>query len=162
LGLDGSEGQLDLPGVTLDPHQLEAMIDSGTPSDAELAVKYAPMMRSDPAFVYRVLSRTLKSSTVPRVRAACLDSLRASARARDLVTIADTDAICQCVGSAERNVRLAALRLLGELPDDEQVVNTLLDYLRRSERTRIDVEELGEASRALAKHATRNSKLRKD
>lgn len=161
LGLDGSEGQLDLPGVTLDTHRLEAMIDSGTPSDIELAVKYAPLMRNDPGFVYRVLSRTLKSSAVSRVRAACLDSLRASARARDLVTIADTEVICQCVSAGERNVRLAALRLLGELPDDEQVVNTLLDYLRRSGRERIDVEELGHASRALARHATRNGKLRK-
>lgn len=162
LGLVGTEGQLDLPGVTLDSHQLEKMIDSGTPSEVELAVKYAPLMRSDSAFVYRVLSRTLKSSTVPRVRAASLDALRASARARDLVTIADTEIICQCVSSAERNVRLAALRLLGELPDDEQVINTLLDYLRSAGTSRVDVEELGEASRALAKHAARNGRLRKE
>lgn len=162
LGLVGTEGQLDLPGVTLDSNQLENMIDSGTPSEAELAVRYAPLMRSDPAFVYRVLSRTLKSSTISRVRAACLDALRASPRARDLVTIGDTDVICQCLRSVERNVRLAALRLLGELPDDEQVINALLDYLRTAEKSRVDVEELGEASRAFAKHAARNSRLRKE
>lgn len=162
LGLVGTEGQMDLPGVTLDPHQLEMMIEDGSPTDVELAVKYAPLMRNDPAFVYRVLSRTLKVSPHSRVRAACLDSLRASARARDLVTIADTGVICQCVTSDGRNVRIAALRLLGDLPDDEQVINTLLDYLRLAEASRVDVEELSEASRALAKHAARNGRLRKD
>lgn len=162
LGLVGTEGQMDLPGVTLDSHHLEQMIEAGSPNDVELAVKYAPLMRNDHAFVYRVLSRTLKASSLPRVRAACLDSLRASARARDLVTIADTGIICQCVTSDERNLRIAALRLLGDLPDDEQVINTLLDYLRSAETSRVDVEELGEASRALAKHAARNGRLRKD
>ena len=80
------------------------------------------MKDDDPHFTYNVLMQRLRTARSPAHRAACLDSLRESPRAINLITIADTDLICEQLQAPNRNVRLAAIRLTGEMPSDEQVV----------------------------------------
>lgn len=162
LTSNDAESKLDLPGISLDAMQIERMVLSGSSTEIELAIRYCPILRGEPSVIYGILSRTLKNSAVPRIRSACLDSLRVSPRALDLVTIADTDVICQCARASERNVRIAALRLLGDMPDDEQVVNALMSFVENAKSAGFGDEEVNAAARGVAKHARRSSRLRKE
>lgn len=160
LSLVDDEGELSFSGVTLDEQQIERMINSGSKGECELAIRYLPMIRKDPQFIYQMLIGTLRSNPEPRHKAASLDSLRSSPRAADLITISDTDIICRCLVADERNVRLAATRLMAEMPDDEQVISSLQDNLRSLKTTKGRDVEITETAKALAKHARKSAKLR--
>jgi len=85
---------LALDGITLDKHSVERLITSTDSNESELAIRYAPLVRDDDEFVYRVLLQRLRETESPRQRAACMDSLRESPGAIALITLADTDLIC--------------------------------------------------------------------
>jgi HEAT repeat protein len=89
-----------------------------------------------------------------------MDSFRAAPEALTLFSIADTDLVCSLVEANEKNIRIAALRLLGELPDDEQVVGSLKKALKNKRNVKDRKSEVSEAAKALAKHVKRNPKLR--
>lgn len=146
--------------VTLDRHRIERMVNEGSSLGRELALRYTPLIKNDPEFVYRTLITCLRTSTVSRHRAASMDALRVAPRAIDLMTIADTDLVCKCAQANERNVRIAAVRLLGDMPDDEQVQIALLTNLRAMGESKDRDSEISEAAKAVAKHSNRNRSLR--
>lgn len=162
LDRSDQESAVARANVTLDPNAINAMLVSESSTLHELAIRYLPLVRNDIRFAYRILSKNLRTSTPPRLRAASLDSFRDCPGALDLITIADTDEICKLLGVKERNVRLAAIKLLGELPDDEKVIKSLKDLLGVLLGDASRDEEVSEAARALAKHVRRNSRLRDD
>lgn len=150
------------PGpLTIDRSQLESLLQSTDARERELAYRYVPWTQDDHPYVYRVLMHGLRNEEAVALQAACLDSLRASGGARALITIADTDLICTKLTHVSTNVRLAAVKLLGDMPDDEQVVSNLQRHLE-SDVDRTDSAEALEAARALAKHVQRNPRLRDD
>ena len=104
--------------------------------------------------------KRLRTAQSPTHKAACLDSLRESPRAINLITIADTDLICEQLQAANRNVRIAAIRLMGEMPSDEQIVTELQHHLDGSGGKGSRELELAETAKALAKHVGGNSTIR--
>lgn len=146
--------------LTLGRSELEVLLQSVDPRERELAVRYVPWLQGESAFVYRTLVEGLKNETASFLKTEYMNAIRVSTEAIALITIADTDYICSMLGDAERNVRIGAIKLLGEMPDDEQVVTSLQDHIKRLDLDSGDSSEVLETARALAKHARRNPKLR--
>nr|WP_315481932.1 metallophosphoesterase [uncultured Undibacterium sp.] len=151
-----------ITGITLDHSTIESMFASSNPISKELAIRYVAMIKTEATYVHRFLSRALRSVEAARLRSACLDAFRAAPEALSLVNIADTDFICTLVAEKERNLRIAAIKLLGDLPDDEQVVSTLRTLLVELKGDNTRETEVAEAAKALAKHVKRNSKIRNE
>lgn len=151
---------LSLRGVTLDPSIVRRLVFSEDANTSELAIRSLPLIQNNDPFVYQMLQHKIQTTSNPRHKTACLDAFCASPGARDLITIADTDAICALLKAEERNVRIATIRLLGELPDDEQVVRSLQDHLRDSTPIASREEEVTATAKALAMHVRRNQRLR--
>ena len=159
---DSSENTgLVFQSVTLDRAVIYDLVFGDDPTESELAIRHVPLMRDDdPQFTYDVLMRRLRTARLSTHRAACLDSLRESPRAINLITIADTDFICEQLGAPSREVRMAAIRLTGEMPSDEQIVTALQDHLDGSVTKGSKELELAETAKALAKHVRGNSTIR--
>jgi predicted MPP superfamily phosphohydrolase len=154
------EANVSFLDVTLDVQTVESLMTSSSPTDVELAIRYMPLVRDDSQFVYQTLSSNLKNSTTSRHVAACLDSLRICTGAMSLITIADTNVICGFRKAKERNIRIAAIKLLGEMPDDEQVIQNLRDHLAELAKDVAKEDELTEVAKALGAHVRRNPRLR--
>lgn len=161
LDLSDREDFDELAYVTLNMAQIEMMLNSHDPLESELAIRYTPLISDEADFVYKVLISRLKGDTGARIKAASMDALRASPRALDLVKIADIDLVCQLTAHVEKNVRIAAVRLLGEMPNDEQVQITLLERIDSLKRSSTKNSELVEVAKAVAKQAGRAQRLRK-
>jgi hypothetical protein len=153
---------LSLRGITLDPEILRRMIFATDPNLSELAIRALPLIKDNNQFVYQVLQQRIRIASNARHKAACLDAFRASPGSIDLITIADTDAICSLLKTGEGNVRIAAIRLLGDMPDDEQVVRSLQEHLQESASEGSREDEVTDTAKALAKHVRRNQRLRDD
>jgi len=149
-----------LEGVTLDKAAIQTAIFSGNATQSELAIRHLPVLREDSQFAYEVVTRRLRSAESPSLKAACIDALRVCNGVVDLLTIADTENVCEYLNDGHRNVRLAAIALLGEMPDDEQVVRSLQAHFAKVAASPSQHEELAESARALAKHVRRNQRLR--
>lgn len=149
-----------IQGVTLDPAEIEQLILSDNENESELAIRHVPLIRDNDQFSYMLLIKCFRTSDLPRIKAACLDSLRSSSGAIKLITISDTDYICDHLTAEQRSVRIAAIRLLGDLPDDEQVIMSLKDYLEVAAKDVSRESEVTETAKALAKHVRRNQRLR--
>lgn len=147
--------------VAIDHLQIERMLADGSAIEKELALRYAPLIKGNAEFVHRTLIGSLRSSTNSRHQAAAMDALRAAPRALALLTIADTDLICSRAGAGERNVRVAAINLLGNMPDDEQVQLTLLSTLQRSRTEPGREAEMFEAAKAISRHSKGTPRLRR-
>lgn len=160
LNQSEQEASVSFLDVTLDVQTVESLITSSSPTDVELAIRYMPLVRDDSQFVYQTLSSSLKNSTTSRHIAACLDSLRICTGAMSLITIADTNIICEFRKAKERNIRIAAIKLLGEMPDDEQVIQNLRDHLAELAKDAAKEDELTEVAKALGAHVRRNPRLR--
>ena len=148
--------------VTIDQVTMDTMIADTSPAVRELAIRYMPLVSDDPRYIHRTLSRLMRVETAPRIQAAILDSLRGADEAADLITIADTDLVCGMLTAKERNVRLAAIKLLGDLPDDEKVIQSLKKLLNERTSDLNRDAEVSEAAKALALHVSRNPRLRDD
>jgi predicted MPP superfamily phosphohydrolase len=148
--------------VTIDQATLDSMIADQSAAVRELAIRYVPLVTNDARYIHRTLSRLLRTETMPRIQGAILDSFRGVSGAVDLITIADTDLVCGKLKARERNVRLAAIKLLGELPDDEKVILSLKGLLDDLTSDSTRDSEVSEAARALAQHVRRNPRLRDD
>ena len=162
LHQDSSENTgVVLQSVTLDRAMIYDLVFGDHLTESELAIRHVPLMKDDdPQFTYDVLMQRLRTVGPPTHRAACLDSLRESPRAINLITIADTDFICEQLQAPSRNVRMAAIRLMGEMPSDEQIVTALQHHLDGSVAKGPKELELAETAKALAKHVRGNSRLR--
>ncbi|MCA1856631.1 metallophosphoesterase [Massilia oculi] len=160
LSQSDQESPIAVSGVTLDNAVVEQLLASTSAAANELAVRYVALVKDEAAYVHRTLSRTMRTSSNSRIIAACMDSFRSATDAITLFNIADTDFVCRLIDHKERNVRLSALKLMGELPDDEQVVETLREVLRAPDAVRERRNEAAEAAKALAKHVRRNPKLK--
>ena len=161
LHQDSSENTgVALQSVTLDRKMIYDLISGDDPTESELAIRHITLMKDDPRFTYKVLMQRLRAAKLPAHKAACLDSLRESPRAINLITIADTDVICEQLQDVSRNIRIAAIKLMGEMPSDEQIVTALQDHLNRSGTRRSRERELAETAKALAKHVGRHSSIR--
>lgn len=157
---DGADSELYLRGVSMDREVLKGLVFSPDPRESELAIRNITFAGTDGQFSYDLLMRKMRTADQPRHVAACLDALRDSEGAIDLITIADTDFICKQLSSANRDIRLAAIRLLGDMPDDEQVVRSLENHLTRAADAGSRQEETTECAQALEKHVKRNQRLR--
>jgi len=146
--------------ISLARGHIELLFNSGDVRDRELAYRYAPWVRGESEFIYKMLMYGLRSESASTLQAACVNALRLSPGAASLITIADADYICSILGKRDKNVRIGIVRLLGEMPDDEQVVTTLQANIRQLDLGSSDASEVLVSARALAKHARRNPKLR--
>ena len=162
LHQDSSESTgVVLQSVTLDRSVIYDLVFGDDATESELAIRHVPLMKDDdPHFAYNVLMQHLRTAGSPTHKAACLDSLRESPRAVNLITIADTDLICEQLQAPNRNVRIAAIRLTGEMPSDEQIVTALQHHLDGSGAKGSKEPELAETAKALAKHVGGNGRIR--
>ena len=154
------ETGLSIPDVTFDKDIIRSLVFSDDARQSELATRHIPLIRDDDSFVHELLMRRLRTAAAPAQKVACIDSLRESPRAIGLITIADTDVLCSQLLDPNRNVRLSAVRLMAEMPSDEQIVATLQKHLDDSAAKASRKQELTETAKALAKHVRRNSQLR--
>ena len=139
---------------------ISSLIFSDDPKQSELAIRHVPLIRDDDSFVHELLMRRLRTATTPAQKGACIDSLRESPSAIGLITIADTDILCAQLSDSSRNVRIAAVRLMGEMPSDEQIIAALQKHVDDSAKSASREQELTETAKALAKHVRRNSQIR--
>ncbi len=147
--------------ITFDKSQIKTIAASSNPTEAELALRYAPMIKGDASFVYRMLIQPLRIDSISRHKAAAMDALRIVPRSLALLTFADTDIVCRLAFDKQRNVRIAAYRLLGEMPDDEKIQITLLEQLSNlKDAAGRDLERV-ELAKAISKHSKKDSNLRK-
>ena len=149
----------------LDQAELTEWLASEKRTDVERAAMLLPLSEVDDKHVHKLLVQTLQEHPEHSVKKACLDSLRLRRSALDLITLAETDYICGLVWKSHHDVRIAALRVLGMLPNDEQVISTLREFCGIGENEpevapQLDEEE--EGFRALAEHARSNSKLQRE
>ena len=95
---------------------------------------------------------------------ACLDSVRNKDGVLELITLADTDFVCGLLDSRFRDVRIGAIKVLGMLPNDEQVISTLMRFNNMAggahSQTRLSAE-LDEAIKALGEHARKDVHLQR-
>ena len=150
--------------LTVDPSDLREFLDSSDPSDVAFAVSLIPLADLDSRYSHKVLVDTLRGNRHHLVIRACLESLQKSEKSLDLITLAETDHICGLVRSRYRDVRIGAIRVLGMLPNDEQVVSTLLSVCGLGSETTKDPqsgEELDEGIKAIVRHARKDARLRK-
>ena len=157
--MDGEKMSISLQGT-----YLQELLSSNDSEDIAFAAGLIPLSDFDSMQSHKLLMDTLGSSIDRRVSSACLDSLRNKDGALELITLADTDFICELVNSGFRDVRIGAIRVLGMLPNDEQVVSTLLSFCNMDEQAEQKTrrsDELDEAIRALAEHAKKDPALKK-
>jgi hypothetical protein len=147
---------VQLKGVEADRDSIRSFALSENEQDSELAIRCIPLVKTDGQFAHDLLIQKLTSTESSRLKAASLQSLSACSDAIPLVTIADTDLICKLLQHDERNVRIAAVMVLGQLPDDEQVVQSLEEHFGTLAKGASRGEELAEVGRALAMHVRRN------
>ena len=124
-----------------------------------------PLADVDDSEIHKLLMATLREHSDHAVKSACLDSLRLRRSALELVTLAETDYICGLVKEPYRDVRIAVLRVLGMLPNDEQVISTLRTFCGMDPGavgSNRDLAEEEEAFRALAEHARTDVRLQQD
>ncbi len=160
LDLGDPDTLLRLPGVNIKFEDWEQLLLSGKVEEVEQALKFTPFIRDAEQEVYNRLIRILSSSDNGRHTAICLDALRTNQKLMRLITIADSDLICRMLKDGERNVRIAVLKLLGVLPDDEQVLDTIKVHANSSLADPRKTFEVVEALRSLASHAQRNTRLK--
>ena len=150
--------------ISLDGSDLEEFLASSNLSNVEFAARLLPLGNFDDKQVHKLLMETLRGYENHSVIKACLDSLRMREGALDLITLAETDFICGLIKSRYRDVRIGAVRILGMLPNDEQVVTTLLEYCGINgniSQNRRSPEEVDEGFKALAEHARNDPSLQK-
>jgi len=162
LNQNDQESGLQRIDMVIEPAVINSMLADENFSVRELALRYLPLLNNDAQYVHRLLSRTMRMADSARLRAVAMDSFRGCPGALNLITIADTDQICTLLAAGERNVRLAAIKLLGDLPDDEKVITSLKSLLESLSGESARAEEVTEAAKALAKHVRRNSRLREN
>lgn len=161
-----SERTLEAGRVALRLHGsfLQKLLDSDDSVDVAFAASLVPLGEFDSSQAHKLLMETLRGSTDHQVAKACLDSLRSKDGALDLITLAETDFICGLVNSKHRNVRIGAIRVLAKLPNDEQVVSTLLAVCGvgagKAKRWRFS-DEVEEGVKALSEHARKDNALQR-
>ena len=115
-------------------------------------IHYLALLQRESVFVYEAIMTVLGDSVDHQVRTACLSVLQNMPDVLGLITLADTEFLCSLLESRERDVRIAAARVLGSLSPDEQVCNAL-ERSARTARNRRDVEEFYELMEAVVQHA---------
>lgn len=150
--------------ISLQGSYLQELLSSEDPEDVAFAAGLVPLSDFDAMQAHKLLMETLRTSDDHMVARACLDSLRNKDGALELITLADTDFVCRLVDSRFRDIRIGAIKVLGMLPNDEQVISTLMRFSNMSgdgdEQTRPS-EELDEAIKALGEHARKDVHLQK-
>ena len=150
--------------IVLHPSFLQKLLNSDKPADVSFAASLVPLGDFDSKQSHKLLMDTLRGSENHLIARSCLDSLRKKDGALDLITLAETDYICELVRSKYRDVRIGAIKVLGMLPNDEQVVSTLLSVCGMggdSEQKPRFPDELEEGIKALAEHARKDSTLQR-
>ena len=150
--------------ILLHRSYLQELLSSMDPADVAFAASLVPLGDFDSRQSHKLLMDTLRGNDNRLVVRACRDSLRNREGALDLITLAETDHICGLVQSRYHDVRLAAIKALGMLPNDEQVVSTLRSVSgmgRDLAKVRRSADELDQGIRALAEHARKDSALRR-
>lgn len=148
--------------VAVSKDTIHELIDSPEVSEVVVGTRLLPLSDFDTKSAHTVIMGLMAShKSEHRVVRACLDSLGAIEGALDLVTLAQTDLICTLAASSTfRDVRIGAVKALGMLSNDEQVVSTLVEYCGLIERKRsLDQEQIEEGFRALAMHARRDASV---
>ena len=159
---DSRSLNIDRVRMSLNSGHLRKLLESNKSEEVELGARLFPLGDMDDKQVYIQLMATLRRDMEHRVARACLDSIRAREGMLDLVTLADTDLICRMVNSEHRDVRIGAVKVLAMLPNDEQVINTLLLHCGLDDGGRssdVEAVEEEEGFAALAKHARNNPQL---
>ena len=161
----GQPAPVNRLSLCLDKSALVERLGSDEPAKVAGGAALLPLADVDDGEVHKLLMNTMREHSDHFVKRACLDSLRLRRSALELVTLAETDYICGLVKSQYRDVRIAALRILGMLPNDEQVISTLrkccgMDSCPATQKR--DLEEDYEAIRALAEHARTDVGLQQD
>ena len=153
---------VDRINMSLDGVDLRRFLESDKREDVELGARLFPLGDMDDRQVYAQLMATLRRNIGHEVAKACLDSLRAREGVLDLVTLADTDLICRMADSEHRDARIGAVKVLAMLPNDEQVIKTLLLHCGLSDGDRsadVGAVEEQEGFAALAEHARKDPQL---
>ena len=148
--------------ISLNGSYLRSLIESTKTSDVEFAARLLPLSNFNDKQVHRLLMETLREHKHHAVTRACLDALRMKEGPLSLITLAETDHICKLANSKFRDVRIGALRILGMLPNDEQVVTTILEccgMTKESKKKGRFPDQADEAYKALSKHARKDARL---
>lgn len=114
--------------VAVNKHTIHDLVGSSNIAEIVMGARLMPLSDFDTKTAYDVTMGLLTQAKDHSVMRACLDSLCAIEGALDLVTLAQTDYICHLAASPYRDVRVGAVKALGLLSNDEQVVSALIDY----------------------------------
>ena len=163
----GSQRPLPTEGVavSLNGRELLRMLDSKVATDVELAARLLPLSDLDHKRVYSALIQTIHRDLGHAAVRACLDAFRMREGALELITLAETDFICSLAFGRNRDIRIGAVRVLGDLPYDELVVATLRSFCGigdDKDLSELSAEEEREGFASLANHARRDNGLQRE
>ena len=130
--------------VMVDKDNIKSLIRSLDEKKMEQGIRYLALVENDGRFVHSQIMSVLSDSTDHRQKVTCLQALRNSDDALDLVTLSDADYVCSLLANNERDVRIEAARVLGVFPSDEQVIAALFDHYILCSENNHSAEEASE------------------
>lgn len=150
-------------GLTIELSTLESLLDSANPRFEEMAIRFLPWVKGEGGAIYRLLSARIRSDA-PGIVASSLSSLRGCRSALSLLTLADVDLLCEFSGdeSKSKDVTIEAIKTLGEVPGDSQVINILKRKISRKGSSPKDSREVLESARSISRHVQRVPRLREE
>lgn len=149
-------------GVYMERSVVESLLRSRLPGDIELGLRYMQMLQDEDQFIAESVLRLLENYPKnDRIISAALQALRQCDGALKHVRWNHIDMICQFRKFSKRNVRIAAIRLLGALPIDSEITENLHQHIDEAARVHDRIDEVREAANALSVHARRDSGLRR-
>lgn len=145
----GQPEHITLSGKTCDWFEVRPMLSAADTSTRLFGIFVLPWVRNAEAEVFGAISDILRNVDTPRAELiGAMGALRLSVHGRQILRLADVDAIQRLLGAKNpRDIRMSAARLLGEI-DKPQVTEALLTYA--DEALDRDTEEYRIAVRSLA------------
>jgi hypothetical protein len=149
-------------GVYIERSAVERLLRSEESGDIELGLRYMQLLEDEDKFIAETVLKLVEAHPQnDRIIAAGLQALRRCDGALKHVRWSHSDKICRFRLFPKRNVRVAAIRLLGALSVDSEIIKNLKQHIEDSARMRERSDELKEAANALSIHAKRDAELRR-
>lgn len=136
----GDERQISGLGKSVPRGKVESLLSSANMEHILIGIYLLPFVRDDEKFVHDTLIELIRETDSHKVSAAAIGAFRLSYDVLSLVTIGDIDLLREKLKSRYRNVRLAASRLLGSFINEIAVVDTLIEYARKSGSDHVEFE----------------------
>lgn len=149
-------------GVYAKRAAVQKFLNSSDARDVELGIRYMSLLQDEDAYISETVLELLDSrADDDRIVCAGLDALRNCDGALSHLKVTHNDKFLQLRQSGKRNIRISAIRLLGELPLDEEIANGLVAHMDQASALPNRRDEVNEAAQALSNLAKKNPSLKK-